>query len=148
MIPLLVLVAGFAVFRLMGWLGVGFFGQWLTCLRAALACMFLLTASAHWGRRRTDLIRMVPAGFGPAGLLVTLTGILEIVGAIGLMIPAAARLAALGLALLMVVIFPANVRAARHGIDIAGSKPMSLAMRAPLQIVFILANLVAGGFIW
>jgi len=33
-------------------------------LRAALGIMFFLTASAHWGKRRPDLIRMVlPSAF-------------------------------------------------------------------------------------
>jgi uncharacterized membrane protein len=44
--------------------------------------MFLLTASAHWGKRRRDLIRMVPGVFPQPDLLVTLSGMLEIVGAI------------------------------------------------------------------
>jgi uncharacterized membrane protein len=110
--------------------------------------MFLLTASAHWGKRRLDLMRMVPAGFGPAGLIVTLTGILEIAGAIGLLIPATVRLAAIGLTLLLIAMFPANIRAARQNIEIGGRKPAKLAVRLPLQIVFILATLVAGGFLW
>jgi uncharacterized membrane protein len=148
MIPFVVLVVTFAAFLLIGWVGMPFFGSWLTSLRAALACMFLLTASAHWGRRRPDLVRMVPQQFGPAHLVVTLTGILEIAGAIGLLIPATARLAAIGLTLLLIAMFPANIRAAREGIDIAGRKPAKLAVRTPLQIVFILATLVAGGFIW
>ena len=148
MIPFIVLAATFLFFYFLGWLGVAFFNDWLACLRAALACMFLLTASAHWGRRRPDLIRMVPSGLGSAGLIVTLTGTLEIVGAIGLLIPATAKLAAAGLTLLLIAMFPANVRAARHEISIVGRKPAKLAVRTPLQIVFILATLVAGGFIW
>src|SRR5262249_55563651 len=36
---------------------------WWTALRIALAAMFLVTASAHWGKRRADLIRMTPAIF-------------------------------------------------------------------------------------
>jgi len=147
MIPLLVLAAAFVLFRFLGWLGVAFFNDSRTSLRAALACMFLLTASAHWGKRRPDLIRMVPPGL-PAGLIVTLTGVLEIAGAIGLLMPATIRLAAIGLTLLLVVMFPANIRAARHNIEIAGRKPAKLAVRMLLQIVFILATLVAGGLLW
>lgn len=148
MIPFFVLVAGLIIFRLLGRLGATFFDSWRTSLLAALVCMFLLTASAHWGRRRADLMLMVPARFGPAGLIVTLTGILEIAGAIGLLIPATRQLAAMALALLMIAMFPANILAVRREIGIAGSKPTPLAIRAPLQIVFILATLVAGGLIW
>jgi uncharacterized membrane protein len=64
---------------------------WHTALRVGLAGMFLLTASAHWGRRRPDLIRMIPSGFPRPELLVTLTGICEILGAIGLLAPPFAR---------------------------------------------------------
>src|SRR5215831_12557839 len=71
---------------------------WLTLLRVGLAGMFLLTASAHWGKRRLDLIRMVPNGFPRPDLLVTFTGICEILGAIGLLTPTFARPAAIGLA--------------------------------------------------
>jgi len=91
---------------------------------------------------------MVPQQFGPAHLVVTLTGILEIAGAIGLLIPATARLAAIGLTLLLIAMFPANIRAARKGIDIAGRKPAKLAVRTPLQIVFYSGYLGCGGFIW
>jgi uncharacterized membrane protein len=148
MIPLFVLVIGSIIFRVLGWLGVAFFANWHTSLRVGLACMFFVTASAHWGRRRPDLMLMVPARFGPAGLIVTATGTLEIAGAIGLLIPATVQLAAMGLAMLLIAMFPANIQAVRRNIDIAGTKPLPLAIRAPLQIVFILATLVAGGFIW
>src|SRR5437660_1796492 len=97
------------------------FGWW-TALRLGLAAMFLLTASAHWGRRRADLIRMVPPIFSRPDLLVTLTGICEILGAIGLLIPKVAPFAAIGLSLFLIAVFPANVRAARDGIAIAGRR--------------------------
>src|SRR5579872_2015130 len=66
MIPLLVLAVAFAAFWLTG-LGVPYFANWPHALRAALGVMFLLTASAHWGRRRPDLMRMVPRRMGDAG---------------------------------------------------------------------------------
>ena len=148
MIPFFVLVAGFAIFRLAGWLGAAYFDDGRMSLRAALACMFLLTASAHWGKRRQDLVRMVPPALGNAGWWVTVTGILEIAGAIGLLISATAKLAALGLVLLMIALLPANIRAARESIEIAGRKPTPLSLRLPLQVIFVVATLVAGGFIW
>ena len=73
--PLIVLVGVFAML----FLHLG----WWTALRIALAVMFLLTASAHWGKRRADLIRMVPAAFSRPDLLVTITGVCEIAGAVG-----------------------------------------------------------------
>lgn len=85
---------------------------WWTALRSALAIMFLLTASAHWGKRRADLIRMVPMGLPRPDLLVTITGFCEILRAAGLLISRAAPVAAFGLTLLLIALFPANIRAA------------------------------------
>jgi uncharacterized membrane protein len=114
---------------------------WWTALRIALATMFLLTASAHWGKRRADLIRMVPAGLARRDLLVTITGFCEILGAVGLLIPRVAPFAALGLTLLLMALFPANVRAARQGITIAGRPATPLPARAAIQIVFLTATI-------
>lgn len=115
-------------------------GCW-TALRIALATMFLLTASAHWGKRRADLIRMVPAGLPRPDLLVTITGFCEILGAVGLLISRVAPVAALGLTLLLIALFPANVRAARQGIAIAGRPATPLPARAVIQIVFLTATI-------
>ena len=112
---------------------------WWTALRIALSAMFLLTATAHWGKRRTDLIRMTPDTFWSPGLLVTITGICEIAGAIGLLIPSLAPVAGVALALLMVAVFPANIRAAREGIAIAGRSPSPLPVRAAIQAIFFVA---------
>jgi uncharacterized membrane protein len=60
--------------------------------------MFLLTASAHWGRRRRDLIAMVPHLFLRADLIVSFTGVLEILGAVRVLIPKTAAAAAVCLA--------------------------------------------------
>jgi len=137
MIPLCVLVVGFAVFLLLGHLGVHYFLAWQHALRAALGIMFLLTASAHWGKRRPDLIAMVPASFPGASMLVTVTGLAEIAGAVGLQIPAVAPFAVMGLFLMLIAIFPANVRAARHKLTIGGRAVPTLVPRTLIQIVFL-----------
>ena len=139
MIPLYVLVAGFVLFLLIGHLGVLYFQGWQHALRAALGIMFLLTASAHEGRRRPDLIAMVPAPFSRAAMLVTLTGIAEIAGAIALQIPALASFAAAGLFLMLIAIFPANVLAARNRLSIGGRSVPALLPRALIQIIFLIA---------
>jgi uncharacterized membrane protein len=114
---------------------------WWTALRMALATMFLLTASAHWGKRRADLIRMVPKGLPRPDLLVSITGFCEILGACGLLISKVAPVAALGLTLLLIALFPANVRAARHGMTIAGRPATPLPARTLIQIVFLTATI-------
>jgi len=106
--------------------------------------MFLLTASAHWGKRRADLIRMVPPAFPRPDLLVTLTGIAELAGVIGMLWTPVTRAASVGLAILLVAIFPANVYAARRQLAIDGRKVPGLFPRTVLQIVFLSAVIAAG----
>jgi uncharacterized membrane protein len=144
MIPLTVLIVVFLCARVLGWVGIAYLSAWQDCLRVAIAAMFLLTASAHWGKRRADLVRMVPPGFSRPELLVTLTGIAEIAGSIGLLWTPTAKGASVGLALLLIAIFPANVYAARHELTIDGRKVPGLAVRTAMQIVFLAAVLVAG----
>jgi uncharacterized membrane protein len=139
MVPLIVLVSSFVVLRAAGFLGVAVLDNWNTALRIALCLMFLVTASAHWGKGRPDMIRMVPPGFSRAALLVTVTGILEILGAIGLLVPVTARLAATCLAVLLLALFPANIRAARERLTILGRPAPRLAVRGAIQVVFVAA---------
>jgi hypothetical protein len=49
----------------------------------ALAAMFLFTASAYFMRTRGDLVAMVPRAFPNPGLLMSVTGILKGLGAVG-----------------------------------------------------------------
>ncbi|MCH5584490.1 DoxX family protein [Shimazuella sp. AN120528] len=144
MAPLIALFASFVIFRLIGFAGVAYFNEWHTSLQAGVALMFLLTASAHWGKRREDLIRMVPSSFPNPDLLVTITGWLEIIGAIGILIPQTSVYASLGLAIMLVAMFPANIKAAREGLTIAGQPTPKIVIRTILQIIFLVAVLLAG----
>ena len=146
MAPLIILVISALLFGLAGRMGVEAFRDLGVILRAALGVMFLFTASAHWGKRRPDLIRMVPPALPRPDLLVTLTGVLEILGAIGLFVPITARAACICLALLLVALFPANIHAARKALTIAGRRVPSLPVRAVIQLVFI-ATLVAAAWL-
>jgi uncharacterized membrane protein len=138
MIPLIVLVVAFAAFRLAG-LGVPYFADWQHALRAALGVMFLLTASAHWGKRRPDLVRMVPAGFGNAATWVTITGIAELLIAAGLQVPSAARWFGWAGFIMLIALFPANAKAARERLTIGGRPVPDVWTRAAIQIVFLVA---------
>ncbi len=74
----------------------------------------------------------------------TLTGVAEAAGALGLLLPATAPLAAGGLILLLLAVFPANVHAARAAVGIGGRSATPLALRGLLQLAFIAAVLAAG----
>ncbi len=142
MIPLIVLLLAVVLFLLAGQLGVLWFHHWTHALRAALACMLLVTSSAHWGKRRRDLIAMVPRSLPNPGLIVTIAGVLEIAGAVGLILNATHRVAGLSLALLFILMFPANVRAATERLTIGGRPVLGVVVRGGIQIVFIAAALL------
>lgn len=144
MLPFIVLVISTLALRAVGAAGAGPLNNWAWCLRGGLALMFLLTASAHWGKQRGELIAMVPGFFQRPDLMVSVTGVLEILGAAGLWIPPVAPVASICLALLLIALFPANVRAARNHLTIGGRPATALPLRALLQLVFIVSVLAAG----
>ena len=139
MVPLFVLVLSVAILRCAGYLGVNDLDNMDLPLRGGLFLMFLVGASAHWGRARADLIRMVPSVFPGADVLVSITGVLEILGAVGLLVPVTAKLAAICLAILLVVVFPANLRAAREHLKILGRPAPGLLVRGAVQVIFLSA---------
>lgn len=141
MAPAILLIGATLVFRGLGALGVGAFDTWVDSTRVALALMFLFTAAAHFNRMKDDLIRMVPPSFANPRALVFATGALEILGAIGLLVPATRRLAAWGLALMLLALFPANVSAARRHLTLRGKPVTPLSIRLPIQILFLAACL-------
>jgi uncharacterized membrane protein len=144
MVPFIVLVIATLLLRGIGAAGVAVLHNWIWCLRGGLAIMFLFTASAHWGKQRADLIAMVPPAFWRPDLMVSATGVAELLGAVGLLIPAIAPMAAACLAALLIALFPANIRAAREGLTIGGRPATALPLRTLLQVVFVAAVLLAG----
>jgi uncharacterized membrane protein len=141
MAPLIVLLVSWLVARSIGATGVWpTVDSWSGSLRIALAAMFVFTAGSHFHpRTRADLIRMVPTSLPAPALLITATGLLELSGAIGLLLAQTVTAAAYGLIALLVVMFPANVRAAREGLVIAGRRAMPVMGRLALQLFWIVA---------
>lgn len=144
MAPIITLTAVTLLARLAGLLGAEPLDHWQTSLRIGLAAMFALTGAVHFAPKfRSDMIRMVPERLPAPAALVTATGILEIAGAIGLLIPATAPAAGICLALLLVAMYPANHSAAKRGITLAGKPPTPLAVRLPEQLLFITLAILA-----
>lgn len=144
MLPLIVMVVVWLGMRGLGAAGiVASASSWAGALRFGLAAMFLFTALAHFlPRTRPELVRMVPRSLPQPEFLVTATGFLELAGAIGLIAPELTRLAAWSLAVLLVLMFPANVHAARAGLLVGGRPATPLVIRLPLQIFWI------GALLW
>jgi uncharacterized membrane protein len=143
MAPFIALVASFLLFRAVGFLGWPLFDSWHSSLKGAVVVMLLLAASAHWGKNRSDLIRMVPPIFPRPDWIVTATGCLEIAGAIGIMIPATSYIACVCLVVLLIAMFPANIYAAKEKLTVGGRPVPKLFVRSLLQVVFIVAVILS-----
>ncbi|MEV4166348.1 DoxX family protein [Nonomuraea dietziae] len=144
MVPFIALTGGFVVLRLIGLAGIDALDAWQPALRGALALMFVLTGVPHFlPSWRRDFVAMIPPAFPRPALLVTLTGVLELAGAAGLLLSPVAPYAAIGLALLMIAMFPANVSAARRGLTLAGKPVTTLPTRTALQVLFVAAAVAA-----
>jgi uncharacterized membrane protein len=141
MAPLIVMLAAAVVGRLIAGMGLWLAADsWSGALRVGLAAMFVFTAVSHFNpRTRPDLVRMVPVSLPAPALLVSVTGVLEFVGAVGLMVPPTMTAAAYGLMALLVAMLPANIHAAREGLIVAGRRAMPLLWRLPLQLFWIAA---------
>jgi uncharacterized membrane protein len=139
--PLFVLVVVTSLLLVAGAVGVRALRPWHVALRGGLAAMFVFTGAAHFGAfgMRDDLVAMVPPVLPAPGLLVTVTGVLELAGALGLLLPRAWPWAAAGLSALLVAMFPANVYKALEDPTVRASQ--ELLPRTALQAVFLAATL-------
>lgn len=141
MAVLAVLLVFWLVFRGIGALGVSALATWQASALYALAVMFVMTSSAHFTGTKHDMERMVPRVFPRPMWIVYATGVLEFLGAAGLLLPQTRSLAGICLIALLVAMFPANVRAAREQLLLHGKPATDLWLRAPMQVFLI-------GLIW
>ena len=137
MLVLILLLVAWLVFRSIGAAGVQAFASWQDSARYALVVMFVFTATAHFNKMKHDLAQMIPVRFPRPLLIVYITGILELLGAAGLVLPEFRRLAGICLIALLVGMFIANVNAAEKGVTLRGKPPTPLWLRAPMQILYI-----------
>jgi len=114
MLVLIVLLVSWLAFRVMGAAGVHALASWRDSARYALVVMFIFTAMAHFNKMKHDLVRMIPPYFPRPLLIVYITGVLELLGAAGLVLPEFRRLAGICLVALLIGMFVANVNAAQR----------------------------------
>ncbi|MBE1532715.1 DoxX family protein [Actinomadura algeriensis] len=147
---LLLLVVPLAVFRLVGALGVARFASWRASAAHGLAVMLVFTGAAHFAPTglsmmpgHADLVAMVPPFVPSPGLMVYATGVLELGGAVALVLEPGRRAAGAGLAVLFVLMFPANVYAAMEDVPLGDDPATPLWFRIPEQILFVAVALWA-----
>ncbi len=107
-------------------------------LRWVLTCVLVTTGVLHF-TAADEFIRMVPRALPWPALLVYVSGVAEIAGAVGLQFEHVRKWAAWGLVALFVAVFPANVNMAVNHISPTAMHlaPWQLWARLPFQAVFI-----------
>ena len=144
MAPLITLILGALAARLIGLLGVDYVDSWPKAVAVGLAAMFVVTGVAHFvNPLRRDMIAIVPPRLPAAGLLVTVTGVLELLGAAGLLVPPTRAAAAICLFVLMLAMFPANIYAAGMP-NTPKSMASRLDVRTAEEIAFLAAAVMVG----
>ncbi len=103
-------------------------GRWL------LAVLFIVAGVLHFVATKT-YVRIVPEYMPNPVLLVYLSGVFEVLGGVGLLMPSTRRFAAWGLIALLVAVMPANVQMAMdHATKWRGIPEWLLWARLPLQL--------------
>jgi uncharacterized membrane protein len=141
MVSLFVLVISFLLLRGMGLLGVERLSSWRVAGRGALVIMFLFTGTSHFTSMKYDFAAMIPPPLPNDLWVIYLSGVFEIAGAVGLLIPRTRKLAGICLVLLLAALFPANVYAVLSEIPLRGEAATPLWIRTPMQLLYI-------GMVW
>lgn len=84
--------------------------------RLALSAMLVFTAAGHFAFSR-GMAMMLPEWLPFRVTLVHVTGILEFLAAAGIFVPGAEKLTGISLILFFILVLPANIRAARIGLN-------------------------------
>ena len=113
-------------------------GARFVVFRSLFALFFVVAGIAHFVSPDA-YIRIVPPYLPRPGLLVLISGIAEIAGGIGILVPSTRRMAAFGLVVLLIAVFPANIYMAVAHVPFAGLAGKSWVqwLRLPLQAPLI-----------
>ena len=117
-------------------------------LRLVLVAFYLGAGILHL-KSPQGFIKIVPSFVPWPAQVVWLTGLAEIAGAIGLMVPRIRKAAGIGLALYAICVFPANINHAINQIDI-GALPNSWWYHGPrfvLQPILVWCALWCSGVV-
>jgi len=113
--------------------------SWAKRILLVLAAVFYVSAGILHFTNTGFYLKIVPPYLPWRLAMVQISGVCEVLGGIGLLIPATRRAAAWGLVALLIAVFPANLFMAMSPAD-AGALALPAAVRwgrLPLQVVFI-----------
>ena len=131
---------------LVPYLALTLLGKWTSAFeiaaptraRVGLSLFFLFTSIGHFIKTE-EMAAMLPASVPYRIWLIYVTGILELLGAIGVWIPPLTKLTGFLLILMLIGVLPANIYSAINRIDFGGhaAGPAYLLVRVPFQIFAI-----------
>jgi uncharacterized membrane protein len=104
--------------------------------RVACALLFISVGLLHFVRT-ANFIKITPAFLRYRKEVVYISGVLEILGGLGILLPPTRSLAGRGLVALLYAVFPANVNMALRKIDFGYVPKAVLWARLPLQFLLI-----------
>lgn len=106
--------------------------------RVVLAGMMLTAGVLHFVRPE-GFVAIVPDYLPAHRALVSISGVAELLGGLGLLLPPTRRMAAWGLIALYVAVFPANVNMAVHGLGLPPGSHAGWVLwaRLPLQLLLM-----------
>ncbi len=113
--------------------------SWPKRVLLLLAAIFYVSAGVLHFTRTEMYLKLMPPYIPWHLAMVRMSGVSEILGGLGILIPATRRMAAWGLVALLIAVFPANVYMATNPVE-AGAAGLSAAVRwgrLPLQLVLI-----------
>lgn len=107
-------------------------------LRGVLAVCMVIAGILHFAQSE-PFIRIVPDFLPAPAALVYISGVIEIMLGIGLLVPMTRQVSAWGLVALFIAVYPANLNMAINHIEIAGIPDTwwFQAIRLPFQFVLI-----------
>ena len=135
---LLLLTAPFLVITLLSYLSPRFNLKLSTRARVGLSLFFLFTGIGHFIRTE-PMAAMLPAAVPYRVELIYLSGVFEIMGAIGVWIPKLMKITGVCLILMMIALLPANIYSAFNHVRFGGHEygPGYLLVRVPFQLFVI-----------
>ncbi len=117
--------------------------------RIGLSLLFLFTGVGHY-TQTLGMAQMVPPFLPYPVETIYITGVFELLGAVGVWIPALQRLTGVTLILMLIGFLPINFFAAFNYVDFGGHGfgPIYLLVRVPYQILLIWWTYNATGQHW
>ena len=107
-------------------------------VKVCLSLFFLFTAIAHFVKT-DEMAEMMPPSVPYRVGLIYITGVLELLGAIGIWIPRLMKMDGICLILMLIGLLPANIYSAISHVDFGGhgAGPVYLLFRVPFQLFLI-----------